>query len=203
MQPPYLDHCRILDVDVLRRCGFLQPGHTADWQWPPIGHMPRSAVTVSAQPSPQRALARESSEAEAVRHEHQVMLHHQLRTGEQITQYVHLDAVPCKPTRGERWFWRCPTCDRRCSRLYSDGDQRFACTECIGYRYNVRLERPWRCRIRAAMQLILLQRGEPADGRLIPRSVRSCRDPRRRRNRERWHRAAAAVALEMLSSEDE
>jgi hypothetical protein len=181
MPPRYVDDCRILESYALARAGFLKPGRRA-WEWALPGR-PRTSAEIVAEPG-------------------KVILRYRLdATGEEMEQHVALDVVPCKPTRGARLMWLCPTCGRRCSKLYGSGDRRFACIECLGLRHKSQSEREHRRMLRRASQMRVLLIGTPVDGEIPPPYRSRHRDPRRALFRARMREALAKMAFELLRSD--
>jgi hypothetical protein len=133
MPPRFTDQCRILDVAALYRCGFLKPGHTGAWEWESVAGLPPFAVAVIAE----RGL---------------VTLRYFLdATGEEIAQRVPVEVRPCKPTAGQQWWWHCPACGKRTSKLFGSADRLFRCRECqmLGHRSR-KEQQPWQRLLRFA-----------------------------------------------------
>jgi hypothetical protein len=175
------DDCRILASAALQRTGFLTPGFTGTWQWEaPV--LPAGSVAIVAEPG-------------------QVTLRYRLEaTGKEISQRVRLDVQPCKPTRGERWLWLCPTCGRRCMKLYGTAARSFRCSECMEVGYRSLRGGNQRRMLRRASQLGPLLEGAPVDGVVPPpcRARKNERGMQRMRRRDRMREALAKVALELL-----
>jgi hypothetical protein len=162
------DDCRILEAAALYRCGCLTSGRYT-WEWALPGSQPRSVEIVT--------------EADVVRIEN---------------QHIPLEWRPCKPTRGAIPLWRCPTCGRRCVKLYSPPGGLWRCRGCWDLGYRVWNE-GWIARaLRCAAQVGVPLAGAPVDGR-VPLSYRERhRSPERIAHRARMRQALAAMALELL-----
>jgi hypothetical protein len=116
-------------------------------------------------------------------------------------QELALTAVATRQRRGERWWWRCPSCARRCGVLLSPGsDAPFACRRCWqvvwpapprvrrdGRRAGASCKRPTRTDVCGPV----LQRQLAAV--IMPR----CRGARRRRRLERQRRGWSHGSLRL------
>jgi hypothetical protein len=168
MSPRFHDDCRICEAAALYRCGRLNPGKYT-WEWALPGS-PRASVEIV-------------TEADVVCLDN---------------QSITIEWRPCKPTRGAIPLWRCPTCGRRCHKLYSPPGGLFRCVKCWDLKYRVLLE-TWEGRtLRAVAQVGVPLAGAPADGS-VPLSYRARhRSPERIAHRARMREALAMMALELL-----
>jgi hypothetical protein len=184
MPPRFHDDCRVLSSDALLRCGYLTPGFNGTWEWGPIAGMPSGSVAIAAEGG-------------------QVTLRYCLVAGgEEICQRVPLDVMPCKPTRAERRLFRCPSCGRRCAKLFSAADRPFGCKECHGLGYRCQYEGRMKRVLRRASQIGRLLEGAPANG-MVPPSNRLRHSERRMRMRARLQDALAILAVELLRDDEE
>jgi hypothetical protein len=165
----YHDDCRILDAASLYRCGCLKPGKYA-WEWCQIGSQPRSTAEIV-------------TEADIVRIE---------------DQCLQFEWKPCKPTSGAEPAWRCPTCSRRCRKLYSPPGGLWRCRGCWELEYRIWHE-GWMARtLRTVAQVGVPLAGDPVDGK-VPVSYRERqRSSKRRVHRARMRELLAVAALEVL-----
>jgi hypothetical protein len=169
MTPRFHDECRILDVAAVYRCGFLTVGQRS-WEWDQVGSQDRSTVEIV-------------TEANAVRFE---------------KQYVPFEWLPCKPTRGARPLWRCPTCGRLCWKLYSPPGGLFRCRGCWELEYRVRKEGRLMRRLRLVSQIGAPLAGAPAGGSVPPSYRDRHRYKRRTELRARLQDLLAIAALELM-----
>jgi hypothetical protein len=157
----------------------------------PEGFIDGTQRAVDSGPGLPASTASISAELEAV------TLRYRLDTGQEISQRVPIEFVPCKPTRSGRYLWLCPTCGRRCRQLFSVADRPFRCFECydIKYRAHWRLEH-WA--LYRGCSIGLLLKGMPAGGK-VPPPYRSRRDqPGKWRRQMRLHDALGILAMELL-----
>jgi hypothetical protein len=166
------DDCRILEAAVLYRCGCLNPGQYT-WKWD--------------QPGSPRVSTEIVTDLDAVRLEN---------------QHVPFEWKSCRPTRGAQPLWRCPTCGRRCAKLYSPVGGLFRCRACWELKYRVCNEGQMMRHLRYAAQIGVPLAGAPADGS-VPLSYRSRdRNPRRSLHRARIREVMAVLVLELLRDDD-
>jgi hypothetical protein len=129
-----------LDVRKLRRHGTLQPG-TYAWGWSRDGEQYASVGIVVQPESLRLEYTRTPSGGESVAF--------------QCT--VRLERMPCR-FGGERTYFTCPDCGRRCERLFGlDRAGRFACRLCLRLGYASESEshedRAWRRQRKLEAQL--------------------------------------------------
>lgn len=107
-----------LDVRAMRRQGMLQPGqHAGQWAG-------GASIGIEAQPDRVRLEYGRPSESEPT----------------QCT--VWLERLPCR-FGGERTYFLCPGCGRRCERIYGlDQAGRFSCRVCLRLAYASESESP-------------------------------------------------------------
>jgi hypothetical protein len=176
----HIDQCRLLVAPTLYRAGFLKPGRRT-WEWDQPGSQRRSAEIVT--------------EADAI------TLRYRLETGQEIEQRISVVTLPCKPTRGVRWFFECPFCGRRRWKLYSPPGCLFRCRDCYGLVYRTCSEgKLWR-RLRRMAQVGVLLEGVPVDG-AVPLSHRDRVRLRRTALRERLRDLLAIGFLELVRDDD-
>jgi hypothetical protein len=171
MTPPFHDDCRILEAAALYRCGFLTPGQRA-WKWDQPGS-PRVSVEIV-------------TEVDVVRLEN---------------QYLPFEWMPCRPTRGADPLWRCPTCDRRCRKLYSPPGGLFLCVECWELKYRVWYEGRLMRRIRYAARIGVSLAGSPVGAEVPPSYRERQRTPANLTRRTRIRNAAAELLFELLQED--
>lgn len=102
-----------LDVRRLKRKGCLTPGSVFSWQWSRNGNV-RASIGITV-------------------HEDYLLLQYIHKKTEDITQWIYFDRTPCN-YGGERIWFRCPSCDRRCAVVYGAG-RYFACRKCYNLGY--------------------------------------------------------------------
>src|SRR3954449_12823560 len=115
--PTTLDDLRAVDVRYLRRHGMLEPGRCGTLRWSRAGRETGSIGLGCAG----GALAVGYRCASGVGTE-----------PEDVEERVPL-ARTAQPLGGERLWFACPGCGRRCAVLY--GDRRFRCRCCVGAPY--------------------------------------------------------------------
>jgi hypothetical protein len=173
MIAPFHDDCRILEAAVLYRCGFLKPG-TRAWKWDQLDGL-RGPVEIV-------------TEADVVRLEN---------------QRLPFEWEPCRPTRGADPLWRCPTCGRRCRKLYSPPGGLFLCVEYWEVKYRVWNEGRLMRRLRYAARIGVSLAGAPV-GAEVPLSYRERRrTPENLTRRNRIRKAAEALLFELVRDDDE
>jgi hypothetical protein len=184
MPPRFVDDCHHLDACAIFRAGVLNNGTKTTWEWSLIG-------------SP---ASRARAKLEAV--DGVLEVRYRLENGQPIEQWITIEWIACRPTCGAKPYWHCPTCGRRCSRLYGTIDCIFRCCECHGLRWRSRSENEQVRRLRRLTQVGELLMGNPV-GSSVPRSARpSHPQKRKRRLQSRLHDLFAAVALELLRGDD-
>ena len=181
--PTTLDDLRAVDLRYLRRHGMLEPGRCGTLRWSRAGRETGSiglrcsgdAVFLSY-----RVTSWRGTEAEDV--EERVPL---VRTAQ--------------PFGGERVWFTCPGCSRRCAVLY--GGRRFRCRLCVGVPYGSQCEAPHERLLRRVQGLRERLGGElyaSLDLPFPPRPKRMRRTTHRRLRARavRLERAMAAAAAE-------
>ena len=62
--------------------------------------------------------------------------------GRYIEQFVKMTPDAVARSRGQRWWWQCPNCGRRCGMLFAiPSTAQFACRTCEGVTYTTRLKK--------------------------------------------------------------
>lgn len=102
-----------LDIRVLKRKGLLIPEHTITSTWSSGG--------------------RKTARILAKVYDDHLLLAYEYKNTEIIQQRVWLDWTPCH-FGGERVWFRCPNCHRRCAIIYG-GERYFACRKCYDLVY--------------------------------------------------------------------
>src|SRR3954452_14648094 len=181
--PTTLDDFRTIEVAYLRRHGLLKPWTWTSLRWSRAGRetgsigrrCPGDAVFLSY-----RVTSWRGTEAEDV--EERVPL---VRTAQ--------------PFGGERLWFACPGCGRRCAVLY-DG-RRFRCRLCVGAPYGSQREAPHE-RLLRRLQAIRARLGGKEDASLAlpfpakPKRMRQATYRRLRAKAQRYSLAMAAAAAE-------
>ncbi len=101
-----------LDIRKINRSGSFFSGSWFSWQWLRGGNV-HSSIGIRV-------------------HEHHVVLKYTHRK-EPVEQQIPFDWTPCN-YGGERVWWRCPNCGRRCAVVYGAG-KLFSCRVCYGLAY--------------------------------------------------------------------
>ena len=112
-----------LDIAVLRRRGLLQPGCSGTIAWSRGGERIGSASLFAASGSLRLSYQTTTSEGSA----------------ERIDERVEIWSTQTS-LGGQRQWFRCPGCHRRCRILY--GGPRFRCRLCHGLRYESPVRKP-------------------------------------------------------------
>ena len=101
-----------LDIRSIKRRDCLIPGKRFSWQWLTRGEV-RSSIGIKV-------------------HDHHVVLNYSHQK-EPVEQQILFEWTPCN-YGGERAWWRCPHCGKRCAVLYGAGKY-FSCRACQGLVY--------------------------------------------------------------------
>ena len=109
-----------LDIRKLKRAGCLTPGKYFGWQWSTGGNV--------------------HSSIGATVHKDYLLLQYTHRKTEDIKQRIYFDRTPCN-YGGERIWFYCPHCGRRCAVVYGAGKY-FACRKCYDLTYETCNETP-------------------------------------------------------------
>jgi hypothetical protein len=131
----------------LYRCGLLKSETRSTWEWEDILGRPRTSAEIVAEPDA-------------------ITLRYCLETGQEIEQRILLTSMPCKPTRGTRWFFTCPFCGTRRWKLYRPPGCLFRCRDCYGLVYKTWHEGPLQRRLRRMAQVGVLLEGAGRHGTL-------------------------------------
>lgn len=109
-----------LDVRRLKRTGCLIPGKYFEWQWSTGGNV-RASIGITVQ-------------------EDYLKLQYTHKKTEAIKQRISFDRTPCNYS-GERVWFICPHCGRRCAVVYGAGKY-FSCRKCYNLTYETCNETP-------------------------------------------------------------
>jgi len=102
-----------LDIRKIKQEGCLTLGRWFSWQWSTGGNV--------------------HSSIGATVHEDYLFLQYTLKKTEDVKQRIYFSYTPCN-YGGERVWFRCPHCGRRCAVVYSGGKY-FACRVCCNLTY--------------------------------------------------------------------
>ncbi len=109
-----------LDIRKLKREGCLTPGVCFSWQWSFGGNV-RSSIGITV-------------------HEDYLKLQYTHKKTEEIKQRIYFNRTPCN-YGGDRIWFTCPHCDRRCAVVYGAGKY-FSCRKCYNLTYETCNETP-------------------------------------------------------------